>query len=220
MTTKTEFIADLEGRLSSAKVTGFWTDALKLLWLNEAGRQVTSAYRWKFRELALITQTRDSQEHYDYPPEPNEFAKDSIYQLNIDGEDYGAMDGRTRATWAEFQSRKNIGNDTELVFANHNGFYFLYPIPADGLEMSVYGLKNWKDLVNAGDEAITPTELDDAIVKLTLAKCFRKAKKYDEAKAEMLEVLDPQVGLLALAWNAEHQESAGGYMGEAQSSRW
>lgn len=219
MTTKAELIADLEGRLSAAKVSGFWTTALKLLWINEAGEQVTNAYRWAFRELALITQTRDSQEHYDYPPTPNEFAKESIYQLNVDTEDYGELPGRTRATWDEFQKRKNAGDDSEYVFANHNGFYFLYPIPADGLEMSVFGLKKWRKLVNDADEATTPTELDDAIVKLALAKCYRKAKKYNEAKAEMLEVLDPQVGLLAMAWATEHQESAGGYMGEAQSSR-
>jgi hypothetical protein len=211
---------DLDGRLSASKVSGFWTQALKDKALNDGGKQAMNAYRWPFAELALTTQSRDSKEYYDYPAAPNAFTADSIYQVNVAGEDYGANDGRTRVNWGQFQKRKNIGDDSEYVFTNHNGFWFLYPVPADGLEISLFGLKQWRVLVNAGDELVTPSDLDDSIVKLALARCLRKAKKYSEAKAELLEVLDPQVGSLALLWAKVHEESPGGYKGEAQSSRW
>lgn len=211
---------DLDGRLSASKVSGFWTQAFKDKALNDGGKQSCNAYRWPFLELALTTQSRDAKEYYDYPAAPNAFTADSIYQINVAGEDYGDEDGRTRVNWGAFQKRKNLGDDSAYVFTNHNGFYFLYPVPADGLEISLFGLKQWRVLVNAGDESITPTDLDDSIVKLALARCLRKAKKYSEAKAELLEVLDLQVGTLAQLWAKVHEESPGGYKGEAISSRW
>jgi hypothetical protein len=207
---------DLDGRISAAKTSGFWNQAFKDLALNDAGKQVCNAYRWGFLELALITQSRDASEYYDYPVS---FTPDSIYQLSVAGEDYGAQDGRTRVNWERFQERKNIGDDNDYVFTNHNGFYFIYPVPADGLDISIFGLKKWVVLTAATEIAVTPDELNDAIVKLALAKCLRKAKKYAEAKAELLEVLDPQVGLLAQIWAKTHEESPGGYKGEATSSR-
>lgn len=212
--------ADLDSRISAAAASGFWSQAFKDKALNDGGKQAMNSYRWPFAELALTTQSRDSKEYYAYPEAPNAFTDDSIYQIMVAGETYGDADGRTRQTWGQFQRRKNVGDTTEKIFANHDGFYFLYPIPANGLEVSIFGLKQWRNLVNAGDEAVTPTDLDDSIVKLALARCLRKAKKYGEAKAELLEVLDPQVGLLAQLWSKVHEESAGGYVGEAQSSRW
>lgn len=211
---------DLDSRISAAKVSGFWSQAFKDKALNDGGKQAVNAYRWPFVELALTTQSRDSKEYYDYPAAPNAFSVDSIYQIMVEGETYGDADGRTRVNWAQFQKRKNVGDTSESVFTNHNGFYFLYPVPANGLEVSIFGLKQWRVLTAADDEAVTPTDLDDSIVKLALARCLRKAKKYSEAKAELLEVLDPQVGLLAQLWSKVHEESPGGYKGEAQSSRW
>lgn len=219
-TTLQGFRDDLDSRISAAKVNGFWTQAFKDQAINDAGKQVVNAYRWPFVELALKTQTRDASEYYDYPAAPNAFTSNSIYQITIEGEDYGSNDGRTRVSWGEFQKRKNNGDDSELIFSDHNGFYFLFPVPADGLELDVYGLKKWRKLVDPTDEAVTPDDLDDAVVKIALARCLRKAKKYAEAKAELVEVIDPNIGLLAMAWSKVHEESPGGYKGEAVSTRW
>lgn len=216
-----DFRDDLDERISAAKVSGFWTQTFKDRAINAAGKQVCNSQRWGFLELALTTQSRDGKEYYDYPVTgPKSFTPDSIYQINIAGEDYGNADGRTRLGWGEFQKRKNAGDTDEKVFANHNGYWFLYPVPADGLDISLFGLKKWWTLTAATDEAVTPSELDDSIVKIALARCLRKAKKYDEAKAELVEVIDPQVGSLATIWAKTNEESPGGYKGDATSSRW
>jgi len=213
--------ADLDNRISAAKVSGFWTDVMKDKWLNQAGQRVCDYKRWRELELALETQTRSAKEYYDYPTEAVAFKKDSIYQIDIDGEEYSTdQGGRTRVTWEQFQRAKQIDDDSKLIFTNHNGFYFLFPIPEDGKTMSLYGLKKWRTLTEETDESILPNEFDESVVRIALASCLRKAKKYDQAKAEMVEILDLNVGVLALLWAQQSDEAPHGYGGEAQSSRW
>lgn len=219
-TTLEELRGDLNNRISAAKVSGFWTEAMKDSWLNKAGQRVCDYKRWRDIELALETQTRSEKEYYDYPTEAVAFKKDSIYQIDIEDEEYPAdQAGRRRVTWTQFQKAKQVGDDSKLIFTNHNGFYFLYPIPDDGKVMSLYGLKKWQKLESDDDESILPSEFDEAIVRIALAACLRKAKKYDQAKAELVEVLDPNVGILALLWLQQSDEAPQGYGGEASSSR-
>lgn len=214
--------AELDSRISAAKVSGFWSADMKKSWLNMAGQFVCNFKRWKCLELALTTQTHDSSEYYDYPDQSGtSFKRDSIYQIDIDGEEYDEEHpGRQRKNWQQFQKNKKGGVDDEFIFANHNGYFFLYPIPLDGKEMSLYGLRRWVKLVNNTDEPITPPEFDEPIIRIALATCLRKAKRYAEAKAETSEVIDPRAGLLQNLWEQEQDESAQGYGGEAKSSRW
>jgi hypothetical protein len=225
--TKQELLGDLNSRISAAKVTGFWTDEMKNLWINQAGQKVCDwsgapgqPFHWPFLELALETVTRDSKEYYDYPEAPNEFKKNSIYQIDIEGEEYPiGQSGRVRVSWQHFQQAKQRG-EADKIFTNHNGFYFLYKVPENGKTMSLYGLKKWRPLVNDEDEPITPDEFDEAIVKLALATCLRKAKKYDEARAESAEVMDPALGTLATMRASYEVEGPQGHGGTVQTSRW
>lgn len=212
---------ELDSRISAAKLSGFWTPAAKKIWINSAGQRVCDFKRWRWLELALTTETRSSKEYYDYPTEAgNDFKKDSIYNIEIAGEEYpDDQTGRARVPWAEFKKQKQSGSDWK-IFSNHNGFFFLHPVPENGKEMSLYGLRKWVKLVNGTDKPISPSEYDEAIVRIALATCLRKAKKYREAQAELLEVLDPNVGVLALLWQQEISEAPQGYAGEAQNARW
>lgn len=219
--TKGELLQDLNDRISAAKVSGIWTEEMKLNWLDNAGQRACGFYPWTFLELALERPTVDQREYYDYPSGIVRFKPNSIYQIDIEDETYAiGVQGRRRVNWQQFQKKKQEG-DTELVFTNHNGYFFLHTIPTDGKTMSLYGLKAWRKLVDLGDDdmPITPEEFDEAIVRLALAACLRKAKKYDQAKAESLEVLDPTVGLLAMLKAEMEEEAPKGYGGEASSSR-
>jgi hypothetical protein len=219
-TTLGELLLDLNNRISAAKVSGFWTDAMKKEWLNTSGQRVCDWYKWKDIELALETVSRDGKEYYDYPTAPNEFKKDSIYYLSIEGETYPPdRPGRSRLNWDEYQRKKAEESD-DLIFTNHNGFYFLNPVPQDGKIISIFGLKKWRKLEEDDDESILSSEFDEAIIRIALATCMRKAKRYNEAKAELVEVLDPQVGVLAMIKSQMENEAPQGYAGEAQSSRW
>lgn len=219
MSTLLQLRTDLDNRISAAKVSGFWTDAMKNEWLNQAGQRVCDFKRWKWLELAIETPTT-ADEYYDYPTGEFAFKQNSIFLIYIDGESYPTnQTGRSRKTWAEYQKHKQSESD-EKIFANHNGYYFLAPLPEVGKTMSIYGLKKWVELTEDADSAVTPEEYDEAVVRIALATCLRKAKKYGEAKVELVEVLDPNIGILALLWAQENDEAAQGYGGNAQSSRW
>jgi len=220
--TKAELLQGLDDKISAAKVSGFWTTAMKIQWLDDAGVTVCNFYRWPFLELALTRQTEDQREYYDYPGGAVRFKPNSIYFLSIEGETYPAgQAGRRRVNWEQFQEMKQQG-DGNLVFTNHNGFYFLCDIPEDGKTMSLIGLKGWKKLADQtdDDEPITPMEFDEAIIRIALAACLRKAKKYAEAKAELSEVLDPQIGVLAQIKGQTEVEGPQGEGGTAKTSRW
>lgn len=219
---KAELLEDLNDRISAASVSGFWTTEMKVRWLDSAGRLVCGFHRWPFLELALEKTTVDSREYYDYPGGTVRFKPNSIYQIDIEDEDYPiGQAGRRRVSWQQFQERKQEENP-DPCFTNHNGSYFLYPVPEDGKTMSLYGLKGWKLLsgLTDSDEPITPEEFDEPIVRIALASCLRKAKKYSEAKAELVEVLDPQVGILAQLKLQGEVEDSKGEGGTAKSSRW
>lgn len=194
---------------------------MKINWLDNGGQRVCGFKPWTFLELALERQTVDQREYYDYPAGVIRFKPNSIYQIDIEDESYDVgMQGRRRVNWQQFQKKKQESDD-EKVFANHNGFFFLHPIPSDDKTMSLYGRKGWRKLggLTDDDEPITPPEFDEAIVRLALAACLRKAKKYDQARAEALEILDPNVGLLAMLWMEMEEDAAKGFGGEAVSSR-
>lgn len=219
--TKSELLQDLNDRISAAKVSGIWTDDMKVNWLDNAGQRVCGFKPWSFLELALERLTVDSREYYDYPSGVIRFKPNSIYQISIEDESYDpGIQGRRRVNWQQYAKKKQDG-DTEPVFANHNGFYFLNPIPTDGKTMSLYGRKGWQKLTGLGDDdlPVSPEEFDEPIVRLALAACLRKAKKYDQARAEALEILDPNVGILAMLWGELEEDAAKGYGGEATSSR-
>lgn len=219
---KAQLLEDLDSRISAASVSGFWTPAMKIAWLDAAGKTVCAFHRWGFLELALEKVTVDSRNYYDYPGGVVRFKPNSIYQIDIQGEEYPeGQAGRRRVNWQQFQERIQTQNP-DPCFTNHNGQFHLYPVPENGKVMSLYGLKGWKLLADLtdDDEPITPEEYDESIVRIALAACLRKAKKYAEAKAELLEVLDPTIGLLAQLKNQTDVEDAKGEGGTAKSSRW
>lgn len=216
--TKGELRNALDQRISTSKVSGFWTTAMKDEWINTAGQAVASFRKWPFLELALVT-TSDGTEYYPYPKGPVEFQYNSIYNLKVDGETYPGKDGRDRVKWNTFRQEKELGSNRK-IFANHNGFYFLHPVPAEGVEISIYGIRAWKELVNDSDEPITPETLDEPIIRTALATCLRKAKRYSEAQVEMNDIFNPQMGMLINIWNQYEEEGAQGFGGQTRSTRW
>ncbi len=214
-----EFLTELNNRIAAAKVSGFWTDAMKEQWIYEAVVRVCNfKKRWKFLELAKYTTTKANQEYYD---EPEDFKTDSIYYMEVDGDEY------VKKSWSEYQQYKAAESD-EKIFAIHNGFYFLNPTPVEADKtIDLWGIKkpvplaDWK---TAADDSVLPSEFDEAVIKLSLATALKKEKRYDEAAVEIAEVetpANPNVpgsgGILAKL--ADQEEGKVGYIGRARSSK-
>lgn len=217
--TQDELMDQLDELLSENDVSEFATDAIKLKFINKAGQMICDWYGWKCLELALKKTTSSQREYYDYPEGANEFKHNSIYQITIEDEEYGSdVAGRTRQEWDEYQIAKQ--NDSEeKIFSNHNGYYFLNPIPEDGKEMVLYGIKKWRTLVNTTDEAILPDEFDESIVRVAYSMVCKKALQYDIAKAELDYVFNENTGILTRLRNQEQEGGPKGYVGQAISSR-
>lgn len=222
--TKAEFITDIKSRLTGAGISStFWSDTMLLRWLNQAGQRVCNWKRWPWLEMAVTITTENQREYYDYPSNSStgrNFKEHSIYEITVAGEDQP----RERKTWDEFR-KAQVEQDETPIFANHEALYFLYPIPADGVEMSLYGLRKWKTLSADGDTPITPTELDEPIIKVVLSMALKKAGKRNEANDELNEVFkwderEQNMGMLQSVWMQSQVESAGGYAGRSPSSRW
>lgn len=210
---------ELTTQIRQSALSGIWTDDFKDTQINRAGQRVLNWYLWKTREKALSTTTHDEQEYYDNPDgETNAFKKNSIYNILIEGEDYGTKPGRERVDWAEFLKEKNSESERK-VFSNHDGLIFLYPVPEDGKEMTLFGLKEWVWLVENADVSVLEEEFDEAIIRLALAACMRKVKEYDSATAELNDVLSPKGGILAGIRDQQESQSAQGYIGKARNSR-
>lgn len=213
-----ELQTELDNRIAAAKVSGFWSSAMKKQWINTSGERAANYFRWKKLEYALKTVTKANQEYYDYP---DEFQEGSIYFMKVNGEEH------IEAEWDDYQEYKEE-ESTDKIFASHDSFYFVNPTPtlAD-LEIEIHGIRKWVKLVENADTPITPSEMDDAIIKLSLAICLQKERRYSEAAAELTEVeapRDPRVpgsgGILARLSEREEDEGPKGYIGRAKSTRW
>lgn len=208
---------ELDDRISASKVTGFWSEDAKKQWINQAGQRVCDFKPWEWLKKSVYIQTREDREYYDYPEPANATSWDSlkmnsIYNITIEGEEYGDNDGRRRKLWDEYQKAKNRG-DNRYIFTNHNGWYFLHPIPENDKKMTLYGLRRWRKLVADTDEPITPEEYREPIARIALASCLRKAGMHNEARSELLEIVGPDGGLLASLWTQEQDEGPRGYGG-------
>jgi len=219
-----ELQTELNNRIAAAKVSGFWSADMKKQWINNAGERVSNYYRWKALECVFKTITKKDQEYYDYPDQensPNEFQENSIYYMEIDGKIYD------KRTWEEYQKVKKAGGD-DKIFCSYDGLYFVNPTPdKNNIEIAVWGIRKWIKLVNNTDNPITPSELDEPIIKLALATCLQKERRYSEASAEIVEVEAPRDskvpgsgGLLARLAAREEDEGPKGYIGRAKSTRW
>lgn len=215
-----EFLTALNNKIAAAKVSGFWTDAMKEQWIYEAVVRVCNYGRWKVLELARSTTTKKDQEYYDYP---SNFKINSIYYMEVDGEEY------VKKSWDDYQLYKANGS-TDRIFSSHNGFYFINPTPIEAdLVIDIWGIKVPVDLVTwkaAGDDSVLSEEFDESIIKLALATCLQKETRYDEAIAERNEVeapANPMVegsgGILSKLAAREEDEGPKGYIGNVQSTR-
>jgi hypothetical protein len=202
--TLNELLTELNNRISATAISGFWTASMKKEWINKAGERICNFKRWKFLEKAKWTYSTANREYYDYP---DDFKANSIYYMEVDGKEY------IEKSWDDYQAFKAAGS-TDKIFANHNEFYFINPIPkVSGLEILIFGIRKWLKLTADTDKPILPSEFDEAIIKLALATALQKERRYSEATFEIGEV-EGANGILAKIAEREDEETKG-HIGKA-----
>jgi len=129
-----EFLVALNDRIAAAKVSGFWTDIMKELWIYEAVVRVCTWKNWKDLEDSQTDSTIKDREYYTYP---TTFKTDSVFLIEIDDDEY------IKVSWDEYRENKEASG-SDKVFSIFAGKIYINPTPtAVGVENIVmWGYKN------------------------------------------------------------------------------
>lgn len=212
MTQLQTYRANLEAMLSTVNLSGFFTDAMKNQWINQAGRRVYNFKKWPWLNHALKTESDANGEYYE---QSSRFKVGSIFRITVgegtSEEEYPIV------SWDLYKQTK----DEELqekVSALLGNQYFIYPIlTTSGQIIGTYGNLKWVELSSDTDESINPEEYDECIIKLAFASALKKERRFGEANAEVQEV---EEGILPRLWAEEMNENPKGYIGQVKSNRW
>lgn len=179
METFLEMYSELQERLLvSSSSTIYNIDRCKKL-IQQAHLWATALY--PFRELTdpLYTST-DGSDLYDYP---EEYRSNSIWLIYIDGKPY-----RKKQLEDFLEYRRKNPNSTKRIFADLPRQYLVFPKPASGKTLDVYGQLQANQIVNNTDKTIfsnSNTEGNEAIIM----KAESVAKKDLDLKNQAIEIL-------------------------------
>lgn len=212
MTALSTYRTNLENLLSTVNLSGFFTDAMKDAWLNQAGRRVYNFKKWPWLNHALKTQSEANGEYYE---QSSRFKKGSIFRITVgegtEEKEYPVV------SWDLYKQTKEEGL-SDKVSAILGNQYFIYPILTEANKViGTYGNLKWVELSGDSDESINPEEYDEAIIKLAFASALKKERRFGEANAEVQEV---EEGILPRLWQEEMNENPKGYIGQVKSNRW
>lgn len=212
MTSLGTYRTELESMLSTVNLTGFFTDAMKNKWINQAGRRVYNFKNWPWQEHALKTESDANGEYYE---QSSRFKKGGIFRITV-GEGTNEKEYDI-VPWNLYKQVKeeDTGEKVSAILGNQ---YFIYPIlTTAGQIIGTYGYLKWVELTGDSDESINDESYDESIVKLAFASALKKERRFSEANAEVQEVEEM---ILPRLWAEEMNENPKGYIGQLKSNRW
>ena len=160
--------------------------------LNRAYRKAGGLFRWPSLEDAKKTSTKEDHEYYDAP---ETWRPDSIFRLQVDGDQYGETPDGSPMNYADYlQWRADSDNDnsTEKKWAVQWLRFFIYPVPdADGdNNICVWGMKNVEILDEDEDTTIfsyNSPECNEAIVLEAVAILKSKGEAEESSQFKSAE---------------------------------
>jgi len=212
MATLEQYITDLESMLSTVNLSGFFTPAMKIGWINQAGKRVYNFEKWPWLMHALKTQTELSE----WYEQPARFKKGSIERITIGtGVEEKEYDIKSWNLYKDIRDNQGGQRASALLGSQ----FFIYPTPEIiNEEIGIYGQLKWVTLTSPSDEAITNSEdYDEAIVKLAFASALKKERRFAEANSEVEEVIQE---ILPRLYQQETKQAPQGYIGTQTSTRW
>lgn len=177
--------------------------------INRAYRRIGGMYRWPETEDAKKTSTEANQEYYDYP---DNWRPDSIWKLEVDGEDLG--DPLIFRDYL-YEKENDFPNGEDNIWSNQWRRYFILidgaaPTSNGNNNISVWGCKVVDELTLDADTTIfsySLPECNDAIALEAEAILKRKGDSQNNANAGALISLEAKA-IVTGAWNKIKQENA------------
>lgn len=186
MQTYLEMVDELRSRLGvAANSTKFPTTRLQTL-IKDSHLWCTALY--PFRELTVPkTTTTTGDEYYDYPDEYRSF---SIWALYVDGKPY-----RKKTFQSFYEYKRNYSTTTKRIFSDMARQFFLFPIPAAGLALDIFGQIQATQFAADGDKSIFSLSNDDgneAIVLRAMGVAKGDQNKISEAVGILTKIFSDQ----------------------------
>lgn len=189
--------------LSVESTDQFYPSAMLGRFVNRAVKWYANLYNWQETQRAVKRDSKANQEYYNYP---ENFKRDSIEFLHLDGERY------KKIRFEEYEEYKEIypGNTTEKLWADYRNRYFIHPAPsADGVKnIKIWGHEVPDELSNDSDDhPFTDQSLaEEAIHLYALGLALRKARGsfFEKGRALQGEAL----ALAQIAWDNQQADQA------------
>lgn len=176
--------------------------------VNRAYALCAGLFKWAGTEGAKRTTTQANQEYYDYP---SDFTDNSVYRIEVNGEQYGEGDDGSPLAFNDYLIWRNDSdnaNSTDKKWSNQKRRFFIYPVPTTaGLNIDVWGQEVVDSLSANSDTTIfsySKPECNEAIVLEAVA--ILKSKGEEEKVGEFRSNQAKQI--LIVAWNKVKQEKA------------
>lgn len=209
MDTFADMIAALQSDLNVTSNSSLFPPATCKSALNRAYRKSGALFRWPALEDAKKTSTEANQEYYDAP---QTFRPDSIWRLEIDGNQWGEDPDGSPMVYEDYliwRADSDNANSTKKKWAVQWLRYFVFPIPTSNGDNNivVWGQKNVATLTADGDTTIFSYSMPECNEAVVLeAKAILQGKGEDEKSMEMASLEAKQI--LAVAFNKIRQEKA------------
>jgi len=204
-----ELVSAVQSDLTvGSESTLFPVTTIKLA-INRAYRKAAGLFRWVETEDSKKTSSIASQEYYDYP---DDWRSDSIWRLELDGDQYGEdPDGSPMAYDDYLQWRADDDNDnsTDKKWSARGRRYFIYPVPTTNgtNNITVWGQLVPDALSNDSDITIFSYSMPEGNEAVVLeAVAILKAKSGNEKSNEFKSAEAKQI--LAVAWGKSRQNQS------------
>jgi hypothetical protein len=176
--------------------------------INRAYVKCGGIYRWPKLQDAKTTTTQTNIDYYDAP---DTWRPDSMWRLEVDGEQYGENPDGSPLAYEDYliwKANDADGDSESKKWATQWHRYFISPVPTNATStITVWGMKNVEELTNTTDTTIfsyTLPEGNEAVVLEAVA--MLKSKGEEEQKGQFRSAEAKQ--LLTVAWGKIRQERA------------
>lgn len=174
--------------------------------LNRAYIKCGGLYRWKKLEDSKKTTTQTGIEYYDAP---STWRPDSMWRLEIDGDQYGEDPDGSPLTYDDYlvwRADDDNSSSTDKKWATQWHRFFVWPVPTNATAViTVWGVENVTTLTNDSDTTIFSYSMPEGNEAIVLeAVAILKNKGEEEQKGQFRSAEAKQI--LTVAYQKQRQE--------------
>ena len=175
METRAEMETELQLQLQSAANSSLFPSTRLTSLIQNAYKEATTLFKWLALARAKTTSTvaKVSGEDVCYYDYPDEFRTNTIFRVQIDGDEYN------RKGFESFLDYRNrTTSPSKRIFSNYQRFVFISPDTVVGTNnMDIWGIIQAPALSSSGSETIFSGNADEgnfAIVSLAISTAVKK----------------------------------------------